>query len=105
MNVMLAEDIGGWLLASALFFGAIIGTILAIVAAFPAKKGNRLAATILATPGLLVGISSILVCGYAAVTNRLIEIKDGLIFWLAITFLPLIVSGLVMLAAWTGNKK
>jgi hypothetical protein len=105
MKVMLAEDIGGWLLASALTFGAIIGTILGIVAAFPAKKGNRLAATILAAPGLLAAISSTLVCGYAIICDRFFGIKDAVIFWLAITLPPLIVSGLVMLAAWAGNKK
>lgn len=99
MNVMLAEDIGGWLLAAGLFIGAIIATILAIAAAFHAKKGNRFAATVLATPGILVGISSVIIFGYTAIAG------ERQYFWLLTAFPPLIVSGLVTLAAWSSSKK
>jgi len=99
MNVMLAEDIGGWLLAGGLTFGAIIATILAIVAALPAKKGNRFAAIVLTVPGFLVGISGMVVFGYTAIVG------DRQYFWLLTGFPPLIVSGLVTLAAWPPSKK
>lgn len=105
MKVMLAEDIGGWLLAGALIFGAIIATIMAIVAAFPAKKGNRLAATILAVPGFVVAISSTLFFVYSIVVGQSSGFKDAAIFWLLTAIPPLIVSGLVTLAAWSPSKK
>jgi len=99
MNVMLAEDIGGWLLAAGLTFGAIIATILAMVAALPAKKGNRFAAVVVTVPGFLVGISATVFFGYTAIVG------DRQFFWLFIAFPPLIVSGLVTLAAWSPSKK
>jgi hypothetical protein len=99
MKVMLAEDIGGWLLAGGISFGAIVGTILAIVAGFPAKKGNRFAATVLTAPGFIVGILGMIVFGYTAITG------DLQYFWLLTAFPPLIVSGLVTLAAWSPSKK
>ena len=99
MKVMLAEDIGGWLLAGGLTIGAVVATILAIVAAFPARKGNRLAATLLATPGIVIGISGTLVFGYTVIVG------DQQYFWLLTAFPPLIVSGLVTLAAWSPIRK
>jgi hypothetical protein len=95
---MLAEDIGGWLLAGGLTFGAIVTTIMAVVAVSPAKKGNRFAATVLATPDLLVSISSTMLFGYSVIVG------DRQYFWLLIAFRPLIVSGLVTLAAWSPSK-
>jgi Na+/proline symporter len=99
MSLMLAEDIGGWLLAAGLTFGAIIATILAIVAALAAKKGNRFAAIVLTVPGFLVGISAAVFFGYTAIVG------NRQFFWLLIAFPPLIVSGLVTLAAWSPSKK
>jgi len=96
---MLAEDIGGWLLAATLIFGAIVATILAIVAAFPAKNGKRFAATVLAAPGIIVGISSTLLFGHTVL------IGDHQYFWLLAALPPLIVSGLVTFAAWSPSKK
>ena len=102
---MLAEDIGGWLLAGALFFGAIVATVMAIIAAFPATKGKRLAATILALPGILVGVSSTLYFGYTAILNRRGPgVNEGARFWLFTALPPLIVSGLVILEAWSPRK-
>jgi hypothetical protein len=98
MTVILAENIGGWLLAGALLFGAIVATILAIIAAFPAKKGNRFAAIVLAAPGFLVGVTGVVIFGYTAI------ISDRQYFWLLTALPPLIVSGLVTLAASSPGK-
>jgi hypothetical protein len=107
MNVIFAEDIGGWLLAGALIFGAIVATMLAIIGAFPAKKGNRFAAAVLAAPGIVVAVSSTLLFGYTAIiaSHQSSGLKDASIFWLLTALPPLLVSGLVMSAAWYPSRK
>ena len=45
-NLMLAEDIGGWLLAGTLITAGIVSSLLALIALIPASRGNRLAATL-----------------------------------------------------------
>src|SRR5262245_23751802 len=56
MQVMLAEDIGGWILAGCVLFGGIALSILALGALIPAWKGHRAITLVLATPAFVFGV-------------------------------------------------
>jgi len=69
MNVMLAEDIGGWLVAAAALFGGLAVSVLALVALIPAFKRKLPLALILATPALVLGIVVTVWLGYGFVSS------------------------------------
>src|SRR5437016_3876523 len=56
MHIMLAEDIGGWLLAAGALFGGLFASILALCALVPACKGKRSLTLALSAPAFVVGV-------------------------------------------------
>jgi hypothetical protein len=54
--MILAEDIGGWLVAAAALFGGLGLAALAALALIPAFNGKRSIAVCLAAPALILGI-------------------------------------------------
>jgi hypothetical protein len=57
MHVMLAEDIGGWLVAGGVLFGGLALAVLALLGLFPAVKGHRGATMTLAGPAFIMGVA------------------------------------------------
>ena len=54
MSVILAEDIGGWLLAGGVLARGVVSSLLALLALIPASRGKRSIAITLLTPSLIV---------------------------------------------------
>src|SRR6186997_576338 len=59
MNVILAENISGWLFAGTLLTAGIVSSLLALVALIPASRGNRPAAILLGAPAVLLAAAGI----------------------------------------------
>jgi len=69
MGVILAEDIGGWLVAAAALFGGLAASVLALCALIPAFKRNLLLTLVLSAPALVLGIDVTVWLGYGFVSS------------------------------------
>jgi hypothetical protein len=56
MHIMLAEDIGGWLVAGALMLGSIITSLLALGALYPAYRGMGILTVCLIAPAVVMAL-------------------------------------------------
>ena len=63
MHVILAEDIGGWLVAGALLLGSLATSVLALGALFSAYRGMRAMTLCLIAPAAIMAILA--VCYFA----------------------------------------
>ena len=59
MHVMLAEDIGGWLVAGALLLGSLATSVLALAALFPAYRGRRALTLCLIAPAVIIAVVAV----------------------------------------------
>jgi len=96
MHVMLAEDIGGWLIAGAFFFGGMGSSILALGALFPASRGNWPLTFLLIAPAIIIVLAISFWLGYGYVKDGVQqpdELSENYIKpWIIMAGLPLITS-------------
>src|SRR5438552_7113897 len=108
MNVIIAENLNGWLFAAMIFFGGIIASLLALGALFPASCGKRSLTFTLAGPAFIAGILITLWFGYGYITDGLHDPdyspRDFLMPWLFLAGPPLATSLLALLVFWSRNK-
>ena len=71
MHSIFAEALGGWLLAAGILFGGLGTAVLALVALFPASRGNRSLTLSLSAPALILGALVTFWFGYGYVTSGL----------------------------------
>lgn len=104
MHVMFAEDIGGWLVAGALFLASLVSSLLALGALYPACKGRRHLTLCLIAPAIITAV--VAVCYFAnAYTHREFHDHEEIVLnyvqpWLLMGLPPLatsILSGGVLL--------
>jgi hypothetical protein len=56
MHPILADSIDGGILVTMVLFGGVVTSVLALIALFPAKKGNRTLTLCLSIPALIMGM-------------------------------------------------
>ena len=110
MPILLAEDIGGWLLAAADLFGGLAASVLALGALIPAFKRNLPLTIILSAPALLLGTVVTVWLGYGIVSSGLpdsdFEIGHDLIMpWAVMAGPSLVTSLLAMTVVWYKRSK
>ena len=59
MHVMFAEDIGGWLVAGALFLASLVSSVLALGALYPAFRGMQSLTLRLIAPAIITTVLAI----------------------------------------------
>ncbi len=64
MHIMLAEEIGGWLIAAGALFGGAGMSALALIALIPASKGKSLLTLLLSAPAFILGVLVTIWLGY-----------------------------------------
>jgi hypothetical protein len=106
--MMLAEEIGGFLILGGLLIGGIISAILALVALFPAARGNRSLAIKLILPAICVVLLSICWIGSGFIQvgfhDEHFRVADALHMWLCVAALPLVTGFIAAFVLWTkGN--
>jgi hypothetical protein len=69
MHPILAENIDGWLIAAAAFFGGLLASGIALFALVPAWLGHRRLTFALAAPAFAVGILATIWIGYGFLTD------------------------------------
>src|SRR5437764_1260211 len=110
MSVMLAEDIGGWLVAAAALFGGLAASVLALGALIPAFKRNLPLTLILSAPAFILGIVVTIWLGYGFVSSGVpysdVEIGHDLIMpWAVMAGPSLVTSLLAMAVVWCKRHK
>lgn len=98
MHIMLAEDIGPWLVAGALLVGSLVTSILALGALYPASRGKRRLAFCLIVPAVIVALLAIYYFANAYIHrdfhNREEILVNYLQPWLVMGLPPLATSAL-----------
>ena len=110
MYIMLAEDIGGWLLAAGALFGGLAASVLALGALIPAWKGNKLLTLTLSAPALVLGVIVSIWLGYGYLQDGLhdsdFEIGHDLIMpWAVMAGPALVTSLLAFTTLWYKRKR
>ena len=110
MNVMLAEDIGGWLVAAAALFGGLAASVLALVALVPAFKRNLPLTLVLCAPALLLGIVVTGWLGYGFLSSGPPDSdfdfgQDLFMPWAVMAGPSLVTSLLAMTVLWYNRTK
>jgi hypothetical protein len=106
---MFAEALDGWIFAGFLALGSVAGTLLALVALFPAAKGNRRVTVIMVAPAFIVGFYITAFWGYDLYgeylqdpTKKLSEYA-GVLPWILFGGLPTALSLFGLVVAWLCN--
>ena len=101
MHGILAENIDGWLIGAAAFFGGLLASVLALCALVPACQRKRAATFALAAPAFVVGVLATAWVGYGYITTGLhdseYDVSDFLIPWLCMAAPSLTTSLLAVL--------
>jgi TRAP-type C4-dicarboxylate transport system permease small subunit len=101
---MLAEDIGGWLVAGGLLFGGVGASLLALGALVPASRGNRSLTVLLVAPAIIVVLLTTCWLGYGyAQTESSVheEVMDNFVKpWFLMASLPLATSVVASMVLW-----
>jgi len=109
MHVMLAEDIGGWLVAGGLLFGGLGASLLALGALLPALRGNRPLTVALIAPAIIMVILTTFWLAQAYVQreghDREEVIENYVRPWFFMAFLPLVTSLAVFVVACYKRRK
>ena len=104
MPHILAENITGWLIAAAVFFGGLLAALLALGAIIPAFQGNRKLTLALISPAALAVVLATLWIGYGYLTDGLHDpdysIDDFLIPWSMFAGPPLVAGLLAVFVLW-----
>lgn len=103
MNLILAEDIGGWLAAGTLLLAGVISSLLALLALIPASKGIRSAAILLGAPAVLTTLSVTAWIIIETIRHRgspESSVSDMFISWLMLAGLPLLTGGIAFWVIW-----
>jgi|GEM_PF-6327817 hypothetical protein len=88
---MLAEDIGGWLVAGAFLFGGLAASLIALIALFPAWRGKGLWTFVLVAPA---AISAMLALWWLADGYMQVDHHNEEEIWLDYTQPGLIMAGI-----------
>ncbi len=101
---MLAEDIGGWLVAGALLLGSLASSVLALGALYPASKGMRPLTLCLIAPAVITALVAIYYFASAYIHRDFHDHEEIVVNyvqpWLLMGFPPLatsVLSGGVLL--------
>jgi len=104
MKVMLAEQMGGYLIVAGFLLAGIIASILALAAIVPAARGNRPLAIKLIFPASVVVFLSLCYVGAAFIVTTLhhehFPLSDAFMLWLFVGALPFCTLALTALVLW-----
>src|SRR5206468_2460170 len=108
--VMLAEDIGGWLLAAGALFGGLGVSVLALGALIPASKGNSSLTFILSVPAFALGLIVSAWFGYGYIKDGFHDPDseighDFIVPWLLMAGPALLTSLLAVSVLWLKKTK
>jgi hypothetical protein len=103
--VILAEDIGGWLLAGMLVTAGLASALLALLALIPASRGNRSAAIFMTAPALLAAVAVTLFVIGNMIRDHVRgsdtgTLSDAFFSWLIFVGPPLLTGGIATLVIW-----
>ena len=110
MQIMLAEDLGGWLLAGSVLFGGLGFSVLALGALIPAWKGDRVFTLLLAAPAFVLGVivTGWLVHGYvgrAPADPSYNPTPDFVMDWIFMAAPALVTSLLAVTVLWNKRRR
>lgn len=109
MHPMLAESIGGMLIAAGLLFGGLAASILALFALRPAARGDQPATLKLIAPAVIMALANVVLWGSACAkilsTGDFVQLLFGLLETTVWVGAPLATSLLALIVLRRRRKK